>query len=106
MFKRIFFQILLLAPGIVSAQAYKKLHFNSIVADTHNDILTTALEKGFMIDQDLTGKTHSDFNRFKKAGVDVQVFSVWCDGFEKNLMYGPTEKLISFMQLRNEIRER
>jgi len=32
------------------------------------------------MDQDLKGKTHSDLGRFKQAGVDVQIFSVWCDG--------------------------
>ncbi len=67
-----------------SAQAYKKLHFNSIVVDTHNDLLTTAIDKGLIIDQDLSGKTHSDLNRFKKGGVDVQFFSVWCDGLKEN----------------------
>ena len=31
------------------------------------------------IETDLTGKTHSDLARFKKGGVDVQVFSIFCD---------------------------
>jgi membrane dipeptidase len=35
--------------------------------------------KGIPFDQDLTGKTHSDLTRFKKGGVDVQIFSVFCD---------------------------
>ena len=39
-----------------SAQSYKKLHFNSIVVDTHNDILMMAADKGVVLDQDLTGK--------------------------------------------------
>lgn len=64
----------------VNAQSYKKLHFNSIVCDTHNDILSTCIEKGYTFDEDLTGKTHSDLNRMFKGGIDVQVFSVWCDG--------------------------
>jgi membrane dipeptidase len=32
------------------------------------------------MDQDLKGKTHSDLKRFKEAGVDIQLFSVWSDG--------------------------
>ena len=63
-------------------QSYKKLHFKSIVCDTHNDILSTCLEKNYSFDQDLSGKTHSDLNRMFKGGIDVQVFSVWCDETE------------------------
>ncbi|MBI1342061.1 MAG: membrane dipeptidase [Terrimonas sp.] len=66
------------------AQPSKKLHFGSIVADTHNDILTNICTEGNNIDYDLTGKTHSDVNRFKKGGVDLQIFSVWCDGKMQN----------------------
>jgi len=64
----------------VNAQAYKKLHYKAILCDTHNDILSTCLEKNYRFDEDLTGKTHSDLNRMFTAGIDVQVFSVWCDG--------------------------
>jgi membrane dipeptidase len=32
------------------------------------------------MDADLRGKTQSDLSRFKQGGVDVQMFSVWCDG--------------------------
>jgi microsomal dipeptidase-like Zn-dependent dipeptidase len=35
--------------------------------------------QGMDFETDLTGKTHSDLARFKKGGVDVQVFSVFCD---------------------------
>jgi membrane dipeptidase len=35
--------------------------------------------RGRNINDDLTGKTHSDLNRFKQGGVDAQFFSVWCD---------------------------
>ena len=63
-----------------SCSSYKKLHQNAVVIDTHNDILTTAFEKNVSIEQSLKGKTHSDLNRLKQGGVDIQVFSVWCDG--------------------------
>ena len=56
----------------------------SILIDTHNDILMKALDKGVMFDQDLTGKTHSDLDRWKKGGLDVQIFSVFSDGGVKN----------------------
>lgn len=62
------------------AQNWKDLHFGSVVVDTHNDILTTAIEKGYSFDQNLKGKTHSDLARFAKGGIDVQIFSIWSDG--------------------------
>lgn len=63
-----------------SAQSYKKLHATSVLCDTHNDIISTCLEKNYHFDDALTGKTHSDLNRMFTAGIDVQVFSIWCDG--------------------------
>ena len=66
------------------AQDYKRLHFRSILVDTHNDIPSTAIEKGLSFDQDLTHKTHSDLQRMKAGGVDLQFFSIWCDGNKKD----------------------
>ena len=76
-------------PGLffsfsANAQSYKKIHKKAIVVDTHNDLLTECFEKKVSFDEDLTGKTQSDLNRFAKGGVDVQVFSVWCDGKKEN----------------------
>ena len=65
-------------------QSYKRIHTKAIVVDTHNDILMKAADKGIVFDQDLTGKTHSDLARWKKGGLDVQIFSVYCDGDLKN----------------------
>ena len=48
--------------------------------DTHNDILTASIEKKVSMDDNLKGKTHSDLQRWKEGGLDVQLFSVWCDG--------------------------
>ena len=85
MIRSLFFITLFVFTGtLANAQAYKKLHFSSIVVDTHNDILTTAVDKHYSIDQDLSGKTNSDLERWKKGGVDVQLFSVWCDGLKIN----------------------
>ena len=57
----------------LNAQSYLKLHHKALVVDTHNDVLISILE-GLNIENDLTGKTHSDLQRFKKGGVDVQIF--------------------------------
>jgi len=70
---------LLFIPGVIFCQSYEQLHQSSIVADTHNDVLSTATMKGLSIETDLTGKTHSDIAPFRKAGVDVQIFSIFCD---------------------------
>lgn len=67
---------------ITTAQSYKKLHFRSLVIDTHNDIPNRAIERNLVFDQDLRGKTHSDLRRMKEGGVDAQFFSIWCDGKE------------------------
>ncbi len=68
----------------INAQSYKKIHRQAIVVDTHNDFLMKAVDLGIVMDQDLKGKTHSDLIRLKKGGLDVQVFSVYCDGDAKN----------------------
>jgi membrane dipeptidase len=71
--------IIALLPTHADAQSYLTLHRNAIVVDTHNDVLSTATMAGMNIEDDLTGKTHSDLARFKKGGVDVQIFSIFCD---------------------------
>lgn len=68
----------------VNAQSWQTIHSKAIVVDTHNDILMQAADQGMVFDQDLIGKTHSDLARWKKGGLDVQIFSVYCDGDLKN----------------------
>jgi len=68
----------------VTFAQYQKLHKKAIVVDTHNDIIETCFNKGYSFDHDLRGKTQSDLRRFKQGGVDVQVFSIWCDGKQVN----------------------
>ncbi len=83
--RKIFFCLSLIANCLfASAQSYKKLHFRSVVIDTHNDIPTTAIDKGVSFDQYLKNKTHSDLQRMKAGGVDIQLFSIWCDGLKEN----------------------
>ncbi|GAA4281468.1 dipeptidase [Gaetbulibacter aestuarii] len=67
-----------------NSETYKTIHNRAIVIDTHNDILMKVLEDGVKFDDDLTGITHSDLDRWKRGGLDVQVFSVYCDGTAKN----------------------
>lgn len=63
-----------------NCQSYRKIHKQAVVCDTHNDIISTCIEKGYLFDQDLSGKTETDLNRMLKGGLDVQVFSIFCDG--------------------------
>ncbi|WP_410004368.1 dipeptidase [Aequorivita nionensis] len=80
--KLLFFS--LVATLQLSAQNYQKIHNKAILVDTHNDFLTQTMEKNFVFDTNLNGKTHSDLNRMKEGGVDVQFFSVWSDGDKLN----------------------
>ncbi|MBC7827506.1 MAG: membrane dipeptidase [Chitinophagaceae bacterium] len=61
------------------SQSSEKLHQRAIVADTHNDILSTIVQKGYDLGNDLKDKTHTDLSRLKKGGVDIQIFSIFCD---------------------------
>lgn len=71
--------LLILCSLISSAQSYQKIHDNAIVIDTHNDVLSTVTMRGLNIENDLTGQSHSDIARLKKGGMDIQVFSIFCD---------------------------
>ncbi len=82
MFIRIIF--LLLLPSFVFAQKYKKIHTAALLVDTHNDIPSSAIEKNVAFDANLKGKTHSDLNRMFQGGVDAQMFSIFCDGEQKD----------------------
>ena len=73
-----------LLPICVQAQNYQKIHSKAILVDSHNDILTACIEKKVSMDDDLKVKTQSDLIRFKEGGVDVQLFSIWCDGNKLN----------------------
>jgi len=76
--------IILIITQQVMAQSYKKIHDNAILIDTHNDILMKMVDDGFLMDSNLKGKTHSDLARWKEGGLDVQIFSVFCDGSKVN----------------------
>lgn len=74
---------LFVRPDAESQQS-RKLHFKSILVDTHNDIPSTAIDGNLSFDQSLKTKTHSDLQRMFEGGVDAQFFSIWCDGLKQN----------------------
>ena len=84
--KRIYFFLLsfLFFSVSTTAQRAKKIHFKSVLIDTHNDIPSTAIEENVSFDQALKNKTHSDLQRMFEGGVDAQFFSIWCDGNKEN----------------------
>jgi len=77
--KQLLLPVFLLLSSLSPAQSFRKLHNKAVLIDTHNDFISTGIEKGKSFDQDLKGITHSDLNRMKEGGIDVQVFSIFCD---------------------------
>jgi len=61
--------------GFSGVSDYRKIHFDAVVADTHNDVVQRIM-KGEDISVRTT-KGHSDIPRLKEGGVDVQIFSIW-----------------------------
>ena len=62
------------------AQTYQQIHDRAILVDTHNDVLDLiSIGRGLDFGTNLLGKSHSDLARFRKGGVDVQVFSIFCN---------------------------
>ncbi|MBL7768925.1 MAG: dipeptidase [Flavipsychrobacter sp.] len=78
-FLRFLFTCAVLITCSFPLSAQKNLHEKSIVIDTHNDVLSSATLKGLNIEEDLSGKTHSDLERFRRGGIDIQIFSIFCD---------------------------
>jgi len=65
--------------NMIYAQHWQAIHQNALVVDTHNDFFSLSIEKRLSFDNYLKGKTHSDLQRMFEGGVDVQVFSIFCD---------------------------
>lgn len=80
----LFFLLLSLSANLLIAQSAGKIHRRAILVDTHNDIPSTAIDGGFLFDQPLKPRTHSDLQRMAEGGVDAQFFSIWCDGNKPN----------------------
>lgn len=73
---------------------YIKTHFDAIVVDTHNDFIWQVHNKGADLGAD-NSFTHSDIPKFKKGGVDVQVFAVWIPMKEVKRSLSFTKKQIN-----------
>lgn len=65
-------------------QSTKKLHNKAVLVDTHNDVLTSlVIDKHLDISHRLS-VGHSDLDRWKEGGLDVQFFSIWTDKTPRN----------------------
>lgn len=69
---------LLCTTVVVLGQTTKQIHDKAIVVDTHGDILFNQIVSGIDIGK-LQAIGNFDLVRAKKGGLDVQVFSIWCD---------------------------
>ncbi|MBI5858439.1 MAG: membrane dipeptidase [Sphingobacteriales bacterium] len=83
MYRLVLASLLFISVSAVAQQG-RKIHFKSILVDTHNDIPSSAISDGLVFDQSLLHKAHSDLQRMKEGGVDAQFFSIWCDGNKQN----------------------
>lgn len=73
---RIFLLLMVCWVQLLPAQQVQKLHRKAIVADGHNDVLSSSVMDGIDISNKVnTG--HSDLVRWKEGGLDLQFFSVW-----------------------------
>ncbi|MCI0448684.1 MAG: dipeptidase [Chlorobi bacterium] len=74
-----------------------KLHYDAIVVDTHNDILMPIYLQGADIGKN-NPHTQSDFVKWKKGGLDVQVFSIYVPERYKTNHFSYVMKLIDKME--------
>jgi membrane dipeptidase len=61
------------------AERARKVHFSSIVLDTHDDTTQRMLIKGFDLGQRHTDG-HVDIPRMREGGMNAIFFSIWIDG--------------------------
>jgi len=66
------------------SQSTKKLHNKAILVDTHNDVLTSSVLDDSLDISHRLSKGHSDLDRWKEGGLDVQFFSIWTDKTPRN----------------------
>jgi membrane dipeptidase len=74
-----------------------KLHYDAIVVDSHNDILMPIKLQNADITRD-NPHTQSDFVKWKKGGLDVQVFSIYIPEKYKSYHYRYAMKLIDELE--------
>ena len=84
--KLLSFIFILLSLSIFSCdRSTHDIHLESFVADTHNDVLLRAMEGQNVLKYH--PESHSDLEKFKLGGVDLQVFSIWVSPDEKEKKY-------------------
>ena len=79
-----------------------ELHYDAIVIDTHNDILMPIFLQGADISKNNPG-TQSDFVKWEKGGLDVQVFSIYVPERYKSNHFNYVMKLIDRMEEYNQM---
>ena len=72
----------------------------AFVADAHNDILLRAMEGDDILSYH--SESHSDIEKFKQGGVDLQVFSVWVSPFvdQKSFFQNANELEVDLCRLK------
>lgn len=76
--KYLFSLVASLFATLAFAQTPATIHKQAIVVDTHGDILFNQIKSGIDIGK-LQKTGNFDLVRAKQGGLDVQVFSIWCD---------------------------
>ena len=79
----IFFFLFIITVFTASSQSVRKLHYKAVLVDTHNDVLSSGVLDGINISNRVK-EGHSDLERWKEGGVDVQFFSVWTGDKARN----------------------
>jgi membrane dipeptidase len=78
--KKLFSFFLLILSGLfVLGQSTSSSPKGAILVDTHNDFFSKCVEQNLPFDAHLKGKTHSDLQRMLLGGVNVEIFSIFCD---------------------------
>lgn len=81
-----------------SAQDVQKIHQKAILIDTHNDAISNQLITGADLGK-LQTAGNFDLVRAKQAGLDVQVFSIWCgDQYGNGTAYDYANREIDSLQ--------
>ena len=75
----LFIFLLLSLACAIKAQSGKKTHLHAIVVDTHNDFLSKAVDAHVVFDSNLKGITQTDLARIRAGGIQVQIWSIFCD---------------------------
>ncbi|HAX49943.1 MAG TPA: dipeptidase [Ignavibacteria bacterium] len=73
------------------------LHYDAIVIDTHNDILMPVFLQGADLNKDNPG-TQSDIIKWKRGGLDIQMFSIYVPERFKSNHFSYVMKLIDKLE--------